>query len=349
VVSDDKTLKEAAAPAPVQTKSVGTQTPCHWLQDNKSSVDSKLDLILSILQPKDRPCSDVTLSQDLIQILMDQESTMHNLPVITLVDGNDTPIHTILSAQPINTIQEPVFQPRTPAPSSTILTSETTNTVEGPVFPPRMSAPSSTILTAQTTNTVQEPVLPPRTSAPSSTIPTAQTTNTVQEPVFPPRTPAEAKSPSVNFTRTTHQQWMSTNQATPQPVVYASDQPIFPSDFNTCQPDESSPLMSSTLLSDMSIIAEVKSYSDVLPSHNEVRLDPSLQAEYYNASCSYQNFAWNITKALYHPEELHGRNYHGKRGKLGLSPRRRKTINNALINTYGSQMQLNNAITAINT
>jgi hypothetical protein len=36
--------------------------------------------------------------------------------------------------------------------------------------------------------------------------------------------------------------------------------------------------MSSTILSDMSIIAEVKSYPDALPSHNEVRLDPSLQA-----------------------------------------------------------------------
>jgi hypothetical protein len=74
-----------------------------------------------------------------------------------------------------------------------------------------------------------------------------------------------------------------------------------------------------------------------------------LQAEYYNASCYYHNFAWNITKALYHPEELHGRNYHGKREKLRRSPRRRKGINNALINTYVSQMQLNNAITAINT
>lgn len=71
---------------------------------------------------------------------------------------------------------------------------------------------------------------------------------------------------------------MSTNQATPQPVAYASDKPIFPYECNTCQPDQSSPLMSSTILSDMSIIAEVNSYSDALTSHNEVRLDPSLQA-----------------------------------------------------------------------
>jgi hypothetical protein len=152
------------------------------------------------------------------------------------------------------------------------------NTVEEPVFPPHISGPSPTILTAQTTNTVQEPVLPLRTSAPSSIIPTAHTTNTVQESVFPLRTPAEAKSSSVNLTRNIHQQSMSTNQATPQPVAYASDQPIFPPECNTCQPDQSSPLMSSTILSDMSIIAEVKSYSDALPSHNEVRLDLSLQA-----------------------------------------------------------------------
>jgi hypothetical protein len=100
----------------------------------------------------------------------------------------------------------------------------------------------------------------------------------------------------------------------------------------------------------MSIIAEVKSYSTVLPSHNEVRLDPSLQAEYYNASCFMllPKLAWNITKALYHPEKLHGRNYHGKRRKLGRSQRRRTAINNALINTHGSPIQLNNAITAIN-
>jgi len=41
-----------------------------------------------------------------------------------------------------------------------------------------------------------------------------------------------------------------------------------------------------------------------LTSHKEVRLDPPLHTEYYNASCTYQNFAWKITKALYHPEEL---------------------------------------------
>jgi hypothetical protein len=129
VVSDDKTLKKAAAPAPVQAKYVGTQTACHWLQDNKSFVDSKLDLILSMLQSKARTCFDVTFSQDLIQIVMDQESTVLNLPVITRVDGSDKPMHTtIFSAQSINTVQKPVFQPLTTAPSSTSMSSQTTNT-----------------------------------------------------------------------------------------------------------------------------------------------------------------------------------------------------------------------------
>ena len=67
---------------------------------------------------------------------MDQESTVLNLTLNTTVDGNESPIHTtILSAQPINTVQEPMLPPRTPAPNSTILTSQTSQHRRGTSVP----------------------------------------------------------------------------------------------------------------------------------------------------------------------------------------------------------------------
>ncbi|CAC5385915.1 unnamed protein product [Mytilus coruscus] len=60
------------------------------------------------------------------------------------------------------------------------------------------------------------------------------------------------------------------------------------------------------------------------------------------------NFAWYLAKELFPPEDMIGKNFRGTRGKLGLSPRRRRAIEHAVIDVYG-QTKLPNAVTGINT
>lgn len=138
---------------------------------------------------------------------MDQESTVLNLTVITTVDGNESPINTTnLSAHPINTLQEPVLPPRTPAPNSTILTSQTSQHRRG------TSVPTTHICTklnnSDSTNYQHRTGTSVATTHVCTKLNNSDTTHYqhAQEPVFPLRTPGEAKSSSVNLTRNTHQQ-----------------------------------------------------------------------------------------------------------------------------------------------
>ncbi|CAG2202782.1 unnamed protein product [Mytilus edulis] len=101
-------------------------------------------------------------------------------------------------------------------------------------------------------------------------------------------------------------------------------------------------------------ILELTSASDLLTmssnQHTELRVGMTAMWEVQADSCSAGNFAWRLAKKLYTVDQLNGKNYSGKKGKLALSPRRKHAIEHAIIDCYGPNPEnLTQGMIAINT
>ncbi|XP_069109352.1 uncharacterized protein [Argopecten irradians] len=84
-------------------------------------------------------------------------------------------------------------------------------------------------------------------------------------------------------------------------------------------------------------LVEVESFADMkaIPRDAEVRVRQHVINKTINSSCSTGNFAWTLAQRLFNENELFGRNYRGKRGKLALSPRRTHAIEHCVVACYG--------------
>ncbi|XP_076075840.1 uncharacterized protein LOC143046566 [Mytilus galloprovincialis] len=97
-------------------------------------------------------------------------------------------------------------------------------------------------------------------------------------------------------------------------------------------------------------IVEIEKPDDIinLARITECRISTDLRWRALGSTRTDTNFAWYLAKELFPPEDMIGKNFRGTRGKLGLSPRRRRAIEHAVIDVYG-QTQLPNAVAGINT
>ncbi|CAC5397764.1 unnamed protein product [Mytilus coruscus] len=96
-------------------------------------------------------------------------------------------------------------------------------------------------------------------------------------------------------------------------------------------------------------ITEISSNTTTI-GNNELRIAQDVQWEIKNTSQNNTgSFGWKMTRRIFKREELHGKNFYGRKGKPGLSPRRRNAIEHAILDTYGSNSALTQAVTAINT
>ncbi|CAC5408767.1 unnamed protein product [Mytilus coruscus] len=97
-------------------------------------------------------------------------------------------------------------------------------------------------------------------------------------------------------------------------------------------------------------IIEIEKPDDILnlESMTECRISTDLRWRALVSTRTDTNFAWYLAKELFPPEDMIGKNFRGTRGKLGLSPRRRRAIEHAVIDVYG-HTKLPNAVTGINT
>lgn len=68
---------------------------------------------------------------------------------------------------------------------------------------------------------------------------------------------------------------------------------------------------------------EIKDKCDIVYGDFEFHVRRDILSDLKEASCSDGNFMWLLAKRLFYDEELVGRNYFARRGRLAISPRRR--------------------------
>ena len=96
-------------------------------------------------------------------------------------------------------------------------------------------------------------------------------------------------------------------------------------------------------------IIEKKDWSHTGPD-TKLRIGREFVRKYCSKVKSVGNFGWALVQNLYSPEELEGRNFNGIGNKDALSPRRKRAIEEAVTENYGTDPNnLKHVRTAINT
>ena len=96
-------------------------------------------------------------------------------------------------------------------------------------------------------------------------------------------------------------------------------------------------------------IREIKDKSEVIPGNIEFRIRRDILADVKSKSCSNGNFLWMLTRQIYHDEELIGRNFFGRKGRKPISPRRKKCLKAAFLDSCGtSYKDFTKAVSSIN-
>ncbi|KAK3105952.1 hypothetical protein FSP39_009917 [Pinctada imbricata] len=80
----------------------------------------------------------------------------------------------------------------------------------------------------------------------------------------------------------------------------------------------------------------VSSFLDCKSGNVEYRIRPDVLTQCATANPSSEgNFLWSLTKMIYSPTELIGRNFTGRKNKKMLSPRRKHALIHAYVDCYG--------------
>ena len=71
----------------------------------------------------------------------------------------------------------------------------------------------------------------------------------------------------------------------------------------------------------------------MIPGNIEFRIRRDILADVKSKSCSNVNFLWMLTRQIYHDEELIGCNFFGRKGRKPISPRRKKCLKAAFLDS----------------
>lgn len=94
---------------------------------------------------------------------------------------------------------------------------------------------------------------------------------------------------------------------------------------------------------------EIKDRSDVVFGDFEFRVRRDILSDLKDASCSDGNFMWLLARRIFHDDELVGRNFFGRKGRLAISPRRRNCLKAAFLEYCGSNYaDFTKAVNSIN-
>lgn len=94
---------------------------------------------------------------------------------------------------------------------------------------------------------------------------------------------------------------------------------------------------------------KIKDKCDIVYGDFEFRVRRDILSDLKEASCSDGNFMWLLAKRLFHDEELVGRNFFGRKGRLAISPRRRNCLKSAFLEHCGSNYaDFTKAVNSIN-
>ncbi|KAK3108128.1 hypothetical protein FSP39_001699 [Pinctada imbricata] len=104
-----------------------------------------------------------------------------------------------------------------------------------------------------------------------------------------------------------------------------------------------------TQYSPQKLIREVNKKTDIVKGPYEFHIARKKICETNQDANNAGNFLWHLTKEFYEDRELVGKNFMGRKGREGLSPRRRKAVSRAYVEIYGSATDsFSKAINAVN-
>lgn len=88
---------------------------------------------------------------------------------------------------------------------------------------------------------------------------------------------------------------------------------------------------------------------DVEPGNYEILVCPDVLMEIKDRSCSDGNFLLNTARRIFKEEELEGKNYSGRKGRPGISPRRKHALQHAFAEHCSSNIDdFKRAVIALN-
>uniref|UniRef100_K1S613 BEN domain-containing protein n=1 Tax=Magallana gigas TaxID=29159 RepID=K1S613_MAGGI len=97
------------------------------------------------------------------------------------------------------------------------------------------------------------------------------------------------------------------------------------------------------------ITTYIRSSEDVEPGNYEILVCPDVLMEIKDRSCSDGNFLLNTARRIFKEEELEGKNYSGRKGRSGISPRRKHALQHAFAEYCSSNIDdFKRAVIALN-